>query len=282
MNLLLLLFATLLIGLAGFLITPPIVYYSRRFVHDFEARIAAIFSEMFIQNVSPRMVTLGVAIGIAFVIMIFVTFLGMFWGLLLGIIIGLLLPLALLRSRIRQRRARLETQLLDGLITLGNGMRAGLNLPQAMGLIEQHGEAPLSQEFGLVLREIEHGAGVDVALDRAGTRIRSHNFRLLFAALKTTRQRGGNLPDTLDRLGNSLREITRLEEKVKSQTAQHRTTAIIMGLMPSVFLLIYYLIDSETVKIMFTEPVGQVVLAFVVLLNLVGFLWIRSIVNFEI
>lgn len=282
MDPLLMLLALALIGLAGFLVTPAVAALGRRGVYELESYLTEVFAEMFIFTVTPRTVSYVSGVSLVLLILFFVALLGLIWGLALGLVLGLLLPVVLLRNRIRIRRVKLESQLLDGLITLANGMRAGLNLPQSLSLIEKHGKAPLSQEFGLLLREIEHGTSVDVALERAGRRIRSHNFRLMFAAMRTTRIRGGNLPDTLDRLGESLREIMRLEEKVKSQTAQHRTTATVMGIMPSVFLAIYYLIDSEAVSVMFNEPVGRVVLAFVVLLNVVGFLWIRSIVSFEI
>ena len=141
---------------------------------------------------------------------------------------------------------------------------------------------PLSQEFGLIIREIEHGTSIDVALDNASRRLKSHNYRLLFAAMKTTRLRGGNMPETLDRLGKSLREIIRLEEKVKAQTAQGRLSAIFMGLMPLVVIGIYYLIDPGGVELLFNDRTGQLILAGCLMLNLFGFLWIHKIVSFEI
>ena len=198
----------------------------------------------------------------------------------MGLIGGVLVPWATIHLMVSRRRARLETQLMDGLITLSNGVRAGLNLPQALRLIEEHGHKPLAQEFGLVLREVEHGTSLDVALENAGRRIKSHNFRLLFAALKTTRMRGGNIPETLDRLGDSLREIARLEEKIKAQTAQGKMSAILMAFMPLFVLGIYWLIDPEGVRLLFNDGYGQAILAVAVLFDLAGFFWIRSIVTF--
>lgn len=270
------------VGLSCFCLTGVLAKWLGRVVERFETSIHGVLAEMFVSDITPRRVTLIVAIFLAFCLVVFSVVLPGILGILLGTIIGLLLPVFVIYQKVKRRRSKLETQLLDALITLANGMRAGLNLGQAMALIENHSEKPMSQEFGLVNREIEHGTGIDVALDNAGRRLRSHNFRLLFAAMKTTRIRGGNMPETLDRLGESLREIVRLEEKIKAQTSQGRTSALFMGVMPAVVLGVYYLIDAEGVGMLFSKGMGQLILAVVVLLNIWGFLWIRRVVSFEI
>ena len=151
-----------------------------------------------------------------------------------------------------------------------------------MKLIEDNTEPPISQEFGLMLREFEHGASVEEALRRASARIKLHHYKLLFAAMETARRRGGNLPETLDRLSDALREIFRLEEKVKSLTAQNRLSARMMGLMPIAVAAIYYLIEPTWVQALLDDPWGLLLLAVAVFLNIAGFLWIRKIATFEI
>jgi len=270
------------IGLSAFAFTGPAYRYWARLVERFELQVQDILAEMFMFDITPRTITLMAGGFAAFCIILGTLALGSIIGGLLGAALGVFFPGIILWQLVKRRRAKLETQLLDGLITLANGMRAGLNLAQSMALIEEHSEAPLSQEFGLIMREIEHGTSVDVALDNASRRLKSHNFRLLFAAMKTTRLRGGNMPETLDRLSESLREIVRLEEKVKAQTAQGRMSAIFMGLMPFAVMGLYYLFDPEGVSLLFTDSYGHMVLAVAALLNVGGFLWIRRIVAFEI
>ena len=133
-----------------------------------------------------------------------------------------------------------------------------------------------------MLREFEHGASVDEVMRRASARIKLHHYKLLFAAMETARLRGGNLPQTLDRLGESLREILRLEEKVKSLTAENRMSAYMMGAMPIVIVGIYYLIDETWLQALLNDQWGLLLLAVAVVFWVTGFLWIRKIVSFEI
>jgi tight adherence protein B len=282
MTILILLLSLLLFGVSVFALTSPAYAAGSVRIRRIEDNLQNILSELFIFDLTPRRITYLVLALTALLVLILGFFLGSIIGVIFGLICGLVLPYLLIRRMVTRRRVKLEAKLMDGLITLANGMRAGLNLAQAIKLIEDHSPPPLSQEFGLVMREVEHGTAVDVALERAGHRIKSHNFRLLFAALKTTRKRGGNIPETLDRLGESLREIIRLEEKVKALTAQGRTTAIFMAFMPLVVMGIYWLIDPEGIRLLFTNPKGQAVLGLVALLDFLGFMWIRKIVSFEI
>ncbi len=270
------------IAAAIFLLTQPVYLAVTRQIAGFEAGVEQTLSELFILETKPRTVTFLVAALSAFCFLVLGLVFKSLIAALVGLVIGLGIPYLVIWQMTKRRRQKLEVQLMDGLITLANGTRAGLNLGQAFKLVEDHGKAPLSQEFGLLLREIEHGAAIDVALDRASHRIKIHNFRLLFAALKTTRKRGGNIPETLDRLGESIREIVRLEEKVKALTAEGRMQAYLMALMPFVVMGIYGIIDPNGLKLLFNNGWGQTVLGVVILLDFVGFMWMRKIVSFEI
>ncbi len=199
-----------------------------------------------------------------------------------GVALGYWVPRLVIFVMQRNRRRRLNEQIIDGLVTLANGMRAGLNLVQSMKLIETNGHPPISQEFGLMLREFEHGTSVDEVLRRASARIKLHNYKLLFAAMETARMRGGNLPETLDRLGQALREIMRLEEKVKSLTSANRMAARMMGLMPLVVGGIYYMIEPTWMEALLDDQWGLLLLVIAGVFWVSGFLWIRKIVSFEI
>jgi tight adherence protein B len=255
-----------------------------------EADFHGALVELFLFDVTPRHLTyvmFGAAAvaGIVFCLLAIHAGsggLGLLISFALGTFLGYWVPRFVIYIMQRKRRQRLNDQLVDGLVTLANGMRAGLNLVQSMKLIEANGHPPISQEFGLMLREFEHGTSVDEVLRRASTRIKLHQYKLLFAAMETARMRGGNLPETLDRLGEALREIMRLEEKVKSLTAENRKSAQMMGLMPIVIGGIYYIIEPEWFSNVVNDPWGLLLLVAAGIFWIGGFLWIRKIVSFDI
>lgn len=256
----------------------PLKSWFLRREHEYDL----ILRRALLLDIPPRMVTAGTVM-----IMLVLGFVGYavtrsVVGVLMGGAVGVFLPHALVRYLRRRRLNRLEQQLVGGIQTLASGVRAGLNLIQSMTLVGRDGPVPLRQEFAHLLREYEYGISLDEAMRNAADRIGSSDFRLLFAALHTHRERGGDLGQTLDRIAESIREIQRLENRVKTLTAQGRATARWLGAMPAVIVGILYLIDPSGVQKLFVEPMGKLIIVGIILLNVLGFLWIRKTVAIDI
>lgn len=267
-------------------LTASAVFLGCRPLGDFilhrEAEYDLIFRRALLLDISPRIITVGTG-----VIMFMLGFMGYVLsrsviGAMLGLALGVFLPHSLIRYLRRRRLKKLEDQLVGGIQTLSSGVRAGLNLVQSLTLVARDGPAPLRQEFSHLVREYEYGISLEEAMDNAAERIGSSDFRLLFAALHTHRERGGDLGETLDRIADSIREIQRLEKQVQTLTAQGRATARWLGAMPAVILGILYLMDPNGVKRLFTEPLGNLMLFAMFVLTVLGFLWIKKVVSIDI
>ena len=248
-----------------------------------ERHYAQVIGGSLLMAIKPRSVTVISFIMIFVFAMIGYAITGEFLGVFCGIFFGLMLPTVLIKHLRQKRLERLNAQLVSGIQTLSSGVRAGLNLVQALELVARDGPSPLRQEFAHMVREYEFGIPLEGAMGNAAERIGSGDFGLLFAALLTHRERGGNLGETLDKICEAIREIQRLEHKVDSLTAQGRATARFLGAMPAVVLtMMYFLVDSEGVIRMFQTTPGKIILAAIVTLNILGFLWIKKIMDIDI
>ncbi len=243
-----------------------------------------VLRKQLLLDVPPRLATV-----LAFVLMATMGGLGYlivrsFVGALLGAVLAVFVPSMVLRHLRLRRLNKLEDQLVGAIQSLASGVRAGLNLIQAMDLVAKDGPDPVRQEFGHLLREYEFGLSLEDAMANAAYRIGSSDYRLLFQALLTHRERGGDLGETLDRIADSIREIQRLENRVETLTAQGRATARALGVFPIIILGLMYVlgIGREAVVDLFREPAGLGLLAVIAGLNLIGFLWIRKIVSVDL
>ena len=181
-----------------------------------------------------------------------------------------------------KRRQKLEYQLVDGLTTLASGVRAGLNLVQSMQLLVENLKGPIHQEFGQILREYEMGMDLNQAMRIASNRIGSPLYRLTFTAIEMHRVRGGDSGESMDRIADAIRDIQRLEGKLDAITAQGRSQAAFMALMPIVIIGIMFVILHEQTKLLFTHPYGRLMLAFAAALIAAGYFWIRKIMEVDI
>jgi tight adherence protein B len=204
----------------------------------------------------------------------------------IGIVIGVLeiaLPWYILRRMALHRRQQIEDQLADAMVSLSSAIKAGLSLAQALEILAQQTPKPICQEFQQIVGEYQLGKPLERCLKEAKERLRSENFALFAAAMEASRESGGRLNETVDRIAHSVRELQRLERKIMSETAQARASALYMALAPAVILAIYYFVlDPVNTERLFTTFAGQVMLSIAMILNVVAYLWARQILNPEI
>ncbi len=256
--------------------------YVRRWVLVQERIYGHILRSSLLLDIRPRSATwfgvgcicVGGVVGYLFIQSLIV--------LLFGAVLGAAIPMLTLRYLRFRRTSALNEQLVDGLQSLASGVRAGLNLVQAIELVSKNLPSPISQEFAHLLREYEYGTPIEAAMANAADRIGLPNYRLVFTALQTHRERGGDLGETLDRIANSVREIQRLENRIDALTGQNRAAARWMGAMPLIILVMLSMIDPHGVRMLFVDDVGKIILGAIVAMNVIGFVWIRQIVNIDI
>ena len=248
-----------------------------------QLRYASVLRNNLLLNINPRTTTILSAVVVAAFGAIGYALSNSATGAMVAAAGGMFLPGMVLHWLQRRRRGRLEEQLVNGIQTLAASVQAGLNLVQAMELIRTDGPAPLKQEFAHLLREYEYGVPLEEAMNNAAARIGSSDFGLLFSALRTHRERGGDLAETLGRIAQTIREVQRLQNRVKTLTAQGRAAARWLSVMPVVVLAIFYfLIPSSGIKMLFTENAGKLLLAVILLLNIAGYLGIKKVVSIDI
>jgi tight adherence protein B len=195
---------------------------------------------------------------------------------------ALLMPWYLLRRMAERHRQKIEDQLADSMVTLANAVRAGLSLIQSLEILAAQCPKPINAEFFQIVAEYKLGKPLDRTLVEAKERLRSENFALFAAALLASQESGGRLNETVERIARSVLEMQRLDRKIKSETAQARKSAIYMAMAPAVILAAYYFLDADNVLMLFTEPIGHLLLAVSLVLNVVAYFWARAILHPDI
>ena len=230
-------------------------------------------------------------LGGEFLVLLGIVFLAMFlalWMLTLDSAMALLgggLGVAALWSwvlfRVQKRKNSFIEQLGDSLNTISNALRAGYSFQQAMDVVAKEMEPPISQEFAQVAREVNMSVPLDAALEAMNRRVGSRDFDLVVTAVLIHREVGGNLPQILDTISDTLSERIRMKREISSLTAQGRLSATILVLMPFAIGLFLYIFKEEQIMLLFTEPVGRMALALSLVLEVIGIFVIRRIVDIE-
>jgi tight adherence protein B len=181
----------------------------------------------------------------------------------------------------RRRRAAFSEQLVDGLVLMSNGLRSGFTLQQAIDMLIEEMPAPLSQEFELVRREFRVGVDLDVCLRNCVNRTKDEDLDLVVTAIQITRQLGGNLAEVFDRIVAMVRERKILKGKADALTGEGKMQAMVVGLLPYGFMFAMTKVNPDLMRLMWTTIPGLIAMSLVVLLDVIGYLWVRKLADVQ-
>jgi tight adherence protein B len=186
-------------------------------------------------------------------------------------------------SHLRKKRLKdFERQLPDSLLMVSGSMRAGASLTVAMESMIKEQKPPLSQEFELMLREQRLGVDFDTAMRHMEQRLPLQDFILVVAALRISREIGGNLAEILETLAETLRRKQQMEGKIDALTAQGRMQGLIMTLLPIFLLLALSKMEPEAMAPMFNTLYGWATLAVIAVMEVIGYFAIQKIVTIDV
>ena len=195
---------------------------------------------------------------------------------------ALAMPAMLIRRARRRRLARFDAQLPDLLLALAGALRAGSGVQSALRQVVVQFPAPLSQEFGLILREQRMGVAFDEALKRLAQRLPTDSNRLVVSALTIALHNGGNLAETLERIALTLRQRLHLMGRIDALTSQGRMQAWVMAGLPLVLGVILHQLEPAAMKQLWSTVTGWALMGVILLLELAGVILIRRIVSIKV
>jgi tight adherence protein B len=220
--------------------------------------------------------------------------LGMIFGFLFGWIIlqsplsGLgiailayLVPGIYLRISINKRRTKFNQQLVDALVLMEGGVRAGYSLLQSLDLIIDELPSPASDEFRRVKQEVGLGLPLSEALVNLTDRMQNKDLNLVVSAININAQVGGNLTTMITVVTQTIRERIQLFSEIRVLTAQQRYTGYLLTLLPFLVGAVLFILNPDYMSRIFEPellcvPIGAVVSIFL------GNLVIRRMVRIDV
>ncbi|MCA9134406.1 MAG: type II secretion system F family protein [Planctomycetales bacterium] len=192
------------------------------------------------------------------------------------------LPIAWLMFKRKRRITQFNKQLPEALELLSRSLRAGHSLAAGFGLIASEMQDPIGREFGRAFEEQNLGISLDEALEDMTIRIPNMDLRFFATAVLLQRQTGGDLAEILDKIGRLIRERFKLDGAIQALTGEGRLSGIVLlALPPSLFAVMLYL-NYEYAMVLLRDDTGRLLLGGALVMQLVGALVIRKIINIKV
>jgi tight adherence protein B len=219
-------------------------------------------------------------------------------ALMAGLITYLLLPLALVALLVAvaaafapfgfllhkrgRRLKRFEEMFPEALDLLSRAIRAGHAFQTAMGMVADELPEPVGPEFKKTFDQQNYGLPLRDALNELSERIHLLDVRFFVTAVLIQRDTGGNLSEILDNLAHVVRERFKIQRQVRVHTAHGRFTGYVLLALPAALAVALSVINPDHMHLLFHERMGQVMLMGAIVMQSIGFVWIRKVIKIEV
>ncbi len=219
----------------------------------------------------------GGLFGLRFKILIFQWSSAIGFALILG-----LAPYFYVTRKRAKRLSAFEEQFPDALDFLARAMRAGHAFSVSLEMLSDESPEPLGKEFRQVFNEQNLGAPIEVALQNLAARVPLLDVSFFVSAVMLQKETGGNLSEILTKLAYVIRERFQLKGQVKAASAHGRVTGLVLTIMPIVLMFALLIVAPGYLQGMAKDPDGKWIILGAIVGQVLGFYFIRRIVNIKV
>ena len=141
---------------------------------------------------------------------------------------------------------------------------------------------PVGPEFKKTFDQQNYGLPLRDALNEMAERIPLLDVKFFVTAVLIQRDTGGNLAEILDNLAHVVRERFKIRRQIRVHTAHGRFTGYVLLALPAALCVALMFINPEHMSLLFKEHMGHLMLLGAIVLQTVGFIWIRQIIKIEV
>lgn len=191
-------------------------------------------------------------------------------------------PLGFIWFKRKRRLAKFAKQLPEALELIGRALRAGHSLGAGMSLVADEMDDPIAKEFTRCYEEQNFGIPLDEALEDMTNRVPNLDLRFFATAVILQRQTGGDLAEILDKIGRLIRERFRIWGQIQALTGEGRISGIVLLALPPALFLTMWRLNPTYCRMLFEDPMGQQMLAVAVVMQILGAIVIKKIINIKV
>jgi len=202
-------------------------------------------------------------------------------GAVLMLVLGLS-PFMVVSYKRSVRQRQFAEEFPDALDLLVSALRAGISFSAALQIVADESPEPVRSEFAIVVEEQALGMDLREALTNMANRVGSLDLKFFATAVVLQRTAGGNLTEVLENTGRLIRDRFRILGDIKTFTSAGRLTGVILSVLPAGMCVFMLMVAPDYFHKMWDNPSGRTVLGAAFLLQLLGWLTIRRIVNIRV
>jgi tight adherence protein B len=200
-------------------------------------------------------------------------------------VIGLgmgLLPVMWMMWKRKRRFGKFAKQMPGAMELIARALRSGHSLSSGLHVVCTEMNEPISKEFNVAYEEQNLGIPIEQTLKNLYRRIPNLDFKFFSVAVSIQRQCGGDLAEILDKISHIIRERFRIMGQVQALTGEGRISGVVLMLLPVALFFAVWRLNEEYVMTLFTDELGRKMVAVAIVLQILGAITIKKIIQIKV
>jgi tight adherence protein B len=191
------------------------------------------------------------------------------------------IPYWLLSFLKKRRENKFLSAFPDSVDIITRGIKAGLPLLDCMKMITIEAPEPLKSEFRTIVETQAVGIPLGEACGKLYENMPVPEANFFGIVISIQQKAGGNLSEALGNLSRVLRDRKKMKAKIQAMSQEAKASASIIGALPIAVMTMVYVTSPVYISLLFTEPLGHVMLACSAAWMLLGVLVMKKMINFD-
>ena len=195
---------------------------------------------------------------------------------------GAILPFMFVWFKRKRRMSKFAAQLPEALDLICQALRAGQSMPAGIQLVGQQMEDPIGPEFHRVFEQQNLGCSMEDSLTFMLDRIPNLDLQFFVTSVILQRQTGGDLAEILDKIAKLIRERFQIQGQIQSLTGEGRLSGVVLLGLPPVLFIVMLRLNYDYIMLLFSDPLGQKMLIFGIIMQILGAIAIKKIITIKV
>lgn len=228
-----------------------------------------------------QFVLLSVGIGVAMFLAGFIGGSGLLVALALGFAGSFGIPRWLLSYLKKRREGKFLHAFPDAVDIIVRGVKAGLPLLDCLKMIMTESPEPVKSEFRMIVETQAVGMPLGEACQKLYDEMPVPEANFFGIVIAIQQKAGGNLAEALGNLSRVLRERKKMKAKIQAMSQEAKASASIIGALPIAVMTLVYVTSPQYISLLWTEPLGRVMLACSAFWMFTGVMVMKKMINFD-
>jgi tight adherence protein B len=190
-------------------------------------------------------------------------------------------PRWLLKYLKKRREEKFLNAFPDSVDVIVRGIKAGLPLLDCLRIVCNDAPEPIKSEFRQIVESQAIGIPIGEACAKLFDRMPLAECNFFGIVITIQQKAGGNLSEALGNLSRVLRDRKKMKAKIKAMSMEAKASAIIIGALPVAVMILVYITSPSYIELLWTHPMGRMMLVACATWMLMGTLVMRKMINFD-